>query len=288
MELWIIYALIAMLLNGIFSISQKIESEIKLNRNSFLFYCNVGMVICPLLLVISWKAEIIWNITTILLAIASNILYIAILKFRFKCLDYMTSSSYFINYRIFSSILLIFFWQILFQDSISMKEYWGILLGFIIFYLLIEKKYKWEKWIDVKKGYFFLGVSIIISWFLWILNKYIWFGDFSITTFIIFAWITGVVSILLLRGKDSISEIITDVNPKYRWFLIFNAIIFWVGPYFNLYAFRAGWDVAIVYKIISYSLFFPIIFSIVYYKEKVTWKKLLAFALTIVSILLFV
>jgi uncharacterized protein (DUF486 family) len=50
----------------------------------------------------------------------------------------------------------------------------------------------------------------------------------------------------------------------------------------------SGWDIAIVYKIVSYSLFLPIIFSITYYKEPLTPKKIIAFILTVVSIWLFI
>ena len=59
-----------------------------------------------------------------------------------------------------------------------------------------------------------------------------------------------------------------------------------VAAIVNSYAYYGG-NVAIVYKIISYSLFIPIILSIIFYKEKVTPKKMIAFLLTILSIALF-
>jgi uncharacterized membrane protein len=64
-------------------------------------------------------------------------------------------------------------------------------------------------------------------------------------------------------------------------------VFFYCSALFNTLAFQQ-WDVAIVYKIISYSLFIPIILSVIFYKEKITVKKWVAFLLTIVSILLFV
>jgi uncharacterized membrane protein len=92
----------------------------------------------------------------------------------------------------------------------------------------------------------------------------------------------------LLKGKNTYKEVIIIKNKKYIWFVIFAGFVTFVWILCNITTVAEGWDIAIIYKIISYSLFFPIIFSIIYYKEKVTWKKLLAFALTIVSILLFV
>jgi hypothetical protein len=70
-------------------------------------------------------------------------------------------------------------------------------------------------------------------------------------------------------------------------FLIGSGVIFSIATVTNNLAF-VWWDLAIVYKIISYSLFIPIILSIIFYKEPITPKKLLAFGLTVLSILLFI
>ncbi|MCD5380450.1 hypothetical protein LR004_00850, partial [Candidatus Gracilibacteria bacterium] len=65
-------------------------------------------------------------------------------------------------------------------------------------------------------------------------------------------------------------------------------IIFTSGIFLSLSAVASGGDLAIVYKILSYSLFIPIILSVIVYKEKIGIRQIIAFILTVISILLFI
>lgn len=47
------------------------------------------------------------------------------------------------------------------------------------------------------------------------------------------------------------------------------------------------WPLSISYKILSYSLAVPIILSIIFNKEELTRKKIIAFSLTTISLLFF-
>jgi uncharacterized membrane protein len=210
------------------------------------------------------------------------------MKFRLKSLEYLDSSSYFINYRIFSSILLLIFWQIFFWEIISVKEYIWTFLGFVIFYLLLEKKYKNESGDDIYKGFVYLGIGIIWVSFIWIIQKQFILLDLDFASYILFSWITWSFVTLWLKGdKNTLGEVIKVKNNKHILFLLLCWTIFPLWMFFNLNAVYQWWDVVIVYKIISYSLFIPIILSVIFYNEKITVKKLLAFILTIASIGLF-
>jgi len=55
-------------------------------------------------------------------------------------LRYISSSTYFINYRILSSVWLLLIGISFFGENISIKEILGVFIGFFVFYLLIEKK----------------------------------------------------------------------------------------------------------------------------------------------------
>mgnify|MGYP007124594482 FL=1 len=134
METWMIYSLCASVVIGIYWFLQKVESESSVNRNSFVFYSHMWMVIFPLIyMFINWS-KLVFDLQIILYALSISIIYVIILKFRLLSLNYLDSSSFFINYRIFSSILLIILGQIFFWENISINEYIGILLWFIIFF----------------------------------------------------------------------------------------------------------------------------------------------------------
>jgi drug/metabolite transporter (DMT)-like permease len=55
-----------------------------------------------------------------------------------------------------------------------------------------------------------------------------------------------------------------------------------------LYALFLWADLWIAYKIQSYSIFVPIIFSVIFYEERITRKKLLAIVLATVSLWFFI
>jgi drug/metabolite transporter (DMT)-like permease len=289
MEIWMMYALGGSLTIGIYSFLQKIESESKINRNSFILYSHVWMIIYPLLYLLSTWGKIEFNMQIFLYALLINTIYVTVMKFRLKSLEYLDSSSYFINYRIFSSILLLIFWQIFFWEIISIKEYIWIFLGFIIFYLLLEKKYKNESEDNLYKGFIYLGIGVIWVSVMWIIQKQFILLDLDFASYILFSWITGSLVTLWFKGnKNTLKEVIKVKNNKQILFLLLCWTIFPLWMFFNLNAVYQWWDVAIVYKIVSYSLFIPIILSVIFYNEKITVKKLLAFILTIASIGLFV
>jgi len=289
METWMIYSLCASVVIGIYWFLQKVESESSVNRNSFVFYSHMWMVIFPLIyMFINWS-KLVFDLQIILYALSISIIYVIILKFRLLSLNYLDSSSFFINYRIFSSILLIILGQLFFWENISINEYIGILLWFIIFYLLLEKKYNTESTNELYKGFIYLAVWVVWVSVIWIIQKNFVLLDLDFASYIFFAWLIGSIVTLLMKWKtDTLKDVLKVSNKKDIYFLLLCSIIHPLWIYCNMNAVYYGWDVAIVYKIVSYSLFIPIILSVIFYKEKITMKKLLAFILTIGSIGLFV
>lgn len=288
METWMIHALLGMLVMGIFGILQKIEAESKMNRSWFIAYSNIGMIIFPVIIGLYNNIHFEFDMILFWIAFITQGAYIVVLKLRLRCLDYMTSSTYFINYRIMTSILLVLVGQILFLDNILLNEYLGIFLGFIVFILLIEKKDKDESLKNLKRGYIYLCLSIIIASIIWVISRYIAAQDYPIELYALYGWISGTIVTLLSKWKDTLRDVMHIKWWKQAAFLALAWLVFWTWVILHVWALRQGWDLAIVYKILSYSLFFPIIFSILYYKEPLTPRKILAFILTVVSIWLFI
>lgn len=285
MEPWMTYALGAFLTIGIVSWCHKLQAENKyMHHGTFIFYSYFFQALVWGIVLLFLQMPFVVNWSVFIYGILMTILYTFVIESRLISLKYIDASTYFINYRLLSSIWLLILWQILFGETITWKEYLWIGIGFIIFYLLLEKKNKNEKKTDFKKGIIFLLYGAILITVLQLLAKDFVITWIDIISVVIMQGIIGM-SIQFLRQEKNID------NYKIKWkrnilFMTFTGIIFCASGILNNYAY-IGWDVAVVYKIISYSIFIPIIFSVIYYKEKVTWKKLLAFALTIVSILLF-
>jgi len=229
----------------------------------------------------------IFNLDTLLYAFAITFFYIVIVKTRLKSLKYLSSSTYFINYRIASSFWLLIVWVIIFSESISFKELIWICIWFIVFYLLIEKKTGQESINDVKKWFLFLLIGSFAVTGVQAVAKNFALSNLDIFTLVLWQWIFWVMFVLLLKWKEPVFRILEIKNKSHFWFLFISWTIFWTATILNNYA-LIWWDLAVVYKIISYSLFIPIVLSIIIYKEHVSRKKILAFILTLISIFLFI
>ena len=276
-----------MLLTGFFWILQKIEAESDLNRDSFIFYAHLGMIPVGLFAWFMRPSWIDFSIESTMYPLFLSLIYVFIFKLRLIALEYLDSSSYFINYRIISATFLIIFWQIIFWEIITISEYIWILLWFVIFYLLIEKKGT-EKW----RKHFWQGILYVVIWaillsIIWLAQKWYTISGFNPGDFILFSGISWTISSLLFRSKKTKLKDVLILNKKHILLLLLVFSIFPFGCLFNIYAIKAWWDVAIVYKIVSYSLFIPIIYSIIIYKEEINIRKIFAFILTIISIALF-
>jgi drug/metabolite transporter (DMT)-like permease len=206
---------------------------------------------------------------------------------RLEGLKYLSTSTYFINYRLLSSIWLVFIWIFFFQENISIKEFLWILLGFFIFYLLFEKKTENEKKVDFKKGILYLLFWIILATVSQVLSKYFVINNEDILSLYVYEGIFWTLLTLFISRKEKLKDIIYVPDKRFFSFLILSWGVFTVWWIYNLLAFQKGGDIAIVYKIISYSIFIPIVLSAIFYKEKITLRKIIAFILTILSIALF-
>ena len=289
MELWMLYAIIWSIASGVFWFLQNIEWKSSINSNSFIIYSHLWMVIMWLFLLIINNSQIYLNFEMFIYALILNFLYVIVLKFRLKSLKFLDTSSFFINYRIFSSILLIILGQIFFGEYIDSNEYIWIILWFIIFYLLIEKKQISDDKKDVWKWYIYLWLAVIILSLIWILQKYITTDYFDLDLYLVYSGFVWIFATYVLKWKSDNFWDVVRIKNKRDFLLLFAwAIVMPISFYSYCSALAEWWDLAIVYKIISYWLFIPIILSVIFYKEKITLKKLLAFILTIASIGLFV
>jgi len=288
MEPWIIYAVATSILVGFYWFAQKMKVEMQnQSDNGFVLYSYFMMWVCWYIGMVYSGASFNFHSETFWYAFIITFLYIIIVKSRLKSLKYLSSSTYFINYRIFSSMWLLATGILFFSEAISIEEIVWIFIGFIVFYLLIEKKSEWESFDDMKKGFIYLLIGTVAITWVQSVNKDFVTSGFNIFLLALYQWILGVIFVILLKWKESYRSVLEINWRKHFFFLLLSWTFFWIAVVTNSLAYVGG-DLAIVYKIISYSLFIPIILSIIVYKEQVTGKKLFAFVLTILSIFLFI
>lgn len=286
MELWLIYAIIATLIIWGNNFLLKVFSA---NNTP----SHIVLICQAIVFMIAWfiHAQIkdIWmNIGYLIFICASVITIFHFLnyKIRIRVLKYLSSSEYFISARLINTTLLTLLWLSIFSENISWLQLFWLTLGSIAVLLLFEEDKKFQHSRNWKTAIFLLIISVLYSAIIQIVAKYIAINaSESIPTVLFYeGFVLFIVSLLsLYQDKDSTSQI-----KNMEWKMYFAAIFSWFCYYFstiaNLAAFEYGWSLSIVSKIIAYSLFIPIILSAIFYREKITYKKWIAFLLTIISI----
>lgn len=287
-QYWFIFAAIASTSIGLYGFAQKMQSEQgSISNTTFIFYSYVAMMVFPVIAMLILQSPPRFEKEELLYSLFITSVYICIIRTRLQSLKYLSSSSYFINYRIISSIWLLLIGLFFFTEHISLKEILGIIVWFVVFYLLIEKKDTKESVWDVKKGFFYLFLGTIGVALLQTAAKNFAIGDYDVLSLIFFQWVYGVIFSYVFQRGENLKEVLYVRSWRGRMFLFAAGFLFALSTVVNNIALQ-WWDLAIVYKIISYSLFIPIILSIIIYKEQVWVKKLIAFVLTLISIFLFI
>ncbi len=287
-ENWFILSLIVTLIAGITAFINKIIVEEEYDRNiSILTFFITIFCISVWILMLSDTEQI--SLLILWYGLLWGIADYIFMKCRFIALSGISSSLFFVNYRLFSSAILLLVWILIFWDQITAWEYIGFFVWFLVFWLLFEAEK--VKNLDYKKGMIFLLICIVMivflqSWFKFIgkevhnmINFWFHFSilliPYSITWFIL-TYIKNHRKIDF-SGKNIKKNIIINICHGILWM---SYILYLMKAYFLA-------DLWIVYKIHSYSLFIPIFLSMIFYHEKLTYKKIIAFILTMISLWFF-
>jgi hypothetical protein len=202
-------------------------------------------------------------------------------------LKYLDTSLTFISIRILSSFLILYIWIYILWDQLSIYNivwffFWVIAIFFLSWFSFKEKHSIHKKW--------FLAVVISIIWITWAHSyfKYI-VQDINIPSYVFFKFLVSFFFLILymvIRRKFhnfNRKEVQLSIPYAITSCFLFSIFFLYIIP--NIYIL---WPLSLWYKILSYSILVPIILSIIIYKEQITKKKILAFILTIISIILFV
>ncbi len=170
MEMWMVFSIGAAIITGVYGFLQKVATETEVNHTSFILYAHLWMVVYALWHMILTQTFFDFSWKIFLFALMTNVLYVIIVKLRFVSLKFIDTSSYFINYRVLSSIGLLLSGQFIFSEHISFQEYIWVFLWFLIFYLLLEKKYKQESRSQMWRGFLYLIIGVVLLVLIWVVQ----------------------------------------------------------------------------------------------------------------------
>lgn len=283
--MWFIYAILGLILLWLWDFIKKLMLKKWWDKEVFLFMCFVFYVS------VLWINYIFFGDKIINDSLLSSALIIWAFDFlaplwMLTALKYLDTSLSFISIRLISSFLILYVWVYILWDNLSLYNIIWFLLWVIALYFLswfsFEERHKiHKKWL--------MAVILAIIWIVWWHSyfKYV-VEDVDIPSYMFFKFsITFLLIILymVIRGKFinfTKNEIKKVINYALLTCLIFVIYFLYILP--NIYIL---WTLSLSYKILSYSIVVPIILSIIFFKEKVTTKRIIAFVLTVISLALF-
>lgn len=285
MPLWLTLALTASIVVGVNNLLLKVIALKKIDPTGFLFIQGIIFMLgWSLWIILVWWYDI-FPLKTIIVSFCITLAAFMNVKTTLFSLRYLSASEFFIGYRIGVTTSLIVIGLLIFHEVITASQYLGMGIGMIALLFLFEKQ-SWERhWKVWLNGILLLIISAIMAVIVQSITKIIIVENIPLFLFFFWEGIFYMIFSLLFDPSKirTIGNIFQDLRSSFL-LLVSTGIFNFLWALTITQSFQYGWNISVVTKIVSYSLFVPIIFSHFVYKEPVTPKKWIAFSLTLLSI----
>ena len=282
MDLWILYAITSWVFFWISSFISKITAHNNFNKTKvILFWKLSSLILAGVYFFINYKYV---EITLLILFLMIVRIIAATEKHLFiiKSLKNIESSLFFPIHKIIQIFASFLVWMFIFNEYLWAIEYLIVFLWILMILLLSDKENK-KIQINYKKWIIYLLITNLFLIFSSSINKYIWFIDFDIATYMFYSLIFWIIYIFSKKEIYKKSQKKISKNEIIYW------IIRWILIFFSFFLLLLSlqtWPFVFVSIITSIGIFIPIILSMIFYKEKINKNKILAFILLLVIIVL--
>ena len=287
MESWIFYSLLSAFFAWFYSFAFKVIAERNYDTNlANLYMYLIGFIISFSVFLFLWwfQSDIGETLLAALLGFFLVWFYNMSIHARVESMKNIDGMIFYPLYKAFWPIIVTCISLWFFNESLSFKEWLGILCWISIPLLLITKTenriqrnlYRW--------CVFMLATSVLTALAGTVQKYWVTIG-LDINLFLSCSFFFGVVFSAYWYYKSQQKKVF--YNEK--WIFIFSVISWFFFIWASFSFFRAlEWNFAIATTINSFSILIPIILSIIFYWEHFNFKKGIVIALSIVSILLFI
>lgn len=288
MEIWFIWALLATVFAGLHVFIQKIGSVRDYNSNLLNTYGGLISGCLGLLVVFFTEGYSTLSWTMVIFASVAGASYLIGSNLRMDAMRYIDTTILLPLHKFFSPLFVLVIGLFIFQETLAVTEWWGILLGVLVPLLLISK-FEDSRQNNLTKGMLLLVISAAITAANAAINKY---GVDLFQSVILFAALSHIGSTVLgfishkVRRKGSAPITHSLLDKKFILLTVGLGAIQFISFNSFLYAFATGGPLAVVYTIHSLYIVIPIVLAIVFYKEHWNLRKAIAIIISIAAILL--
>ena len=287
METWLVYALITAVFSGIANFFQKIAVENRLDTVWLIFANAFFLTVLSLVYVIfygEWLylGQSMPGILTVLFVIA--LAQFSNTRVRAEVLKYLSASEYFVSARILTTGVLTLCWIFFFSEVIASSQFIGLALWSLGIILLFEEDTRLQHSRSWLRAIYLLVFSVFLTSLIQIGGKYVIREADKIAVMLFYEGLFMLVLFLVFYRKKIPIMFQKWLPLKQGIIPLLFGLSIYIATVCNFLAFKFDWPVGIVSKIIGYSLFIPIILSMLFFHEKFSMKKWIAFFLTIISI----
>ena len=283
MELWMIYAILWGVFVGISNFLSKSVAYNWINKYRVSLIIKWVFLLCSSIFLLFNLKYVEFSLLLWILIIWREIFATEKWLFIMESLKYIESTIFFPIHKVINYFVALFVWMLIFDEYLWNFWYIALILAIFMVLLLTDNENK-KAQINYKKWIFYLILSNIAVWFSSSINKYFSSINFDIPTYIFLSSIVWCVYMLTTK-KGAHIESDKKIHKKELKFWI----IKWLSLYWWFWLLLLSlkwWEFVLVNIIFSSSIFIPIILSIIFYKEVVNLKKILAFMLFLVIIVL--
>lgn len=293
METWLIFAIVSIFTAWFYNFCFKIivKRDYDTSYVSIVSYTISSIIAGIVYLYINWFS-FSWNFNSALLlcifALWDTLFYFLSTLSRVQALKSIDTIIFFPVYKTFFPVIITAISFFIFKESLYLKDFLWILLWVLVPLLLITKEEnRIQK--NLKMWLLFILLTSVLSSISTLFPKIVNINEYDIDLFIFLVLLSWVLVSFTSYKFFSKKNMQTKKIYSKEWLYSF-WILLWVLQFLFFYTIihALKWNLAIVMTINSFSILIPIILSVIIYKEKMTYKKALVIALSILSVILFI
>jgi drug/metabolite transporter (DMT)-like permease len=283
MQEYLLYTFIALFAFGLQTFLYKVSAARK---------CNTALTTLSFMITVSILSLFFWVYTKqplgnikylIIFAIINAIFFLITTATRINALKYIPTN---ISYPIIrvSTIFVVAFSLFYFKDNLSYYQFAGILAAILVVFILYKND-KEDKIKNFKTGLLLTIIAMFASALTTIIQKFASLNTNKLA-FITSSYIINIFLVLMLKKQIERQNNSKKGKKKDAWLIgLFIGIFNFIGFFFILQAYSKG-PLSIAAPLHDLNFVIAIILASIFYKEKMTKRRIAGIILSIISVIL--